>query len=897
MDFFLEKRLVNKSTKRLLWLPLLFWSALLVQAQGTAAPATPPNVPATGSRPDSPTPSPKPAGNTPASASANSPLRLNGQEPGNTEVNLSLSPDGQAPIYLTPTAPIAKRTQYTITAINFPVNVTLRQENHGGVRPSLTFYLGTDTAGNSPANASSSPPTNPLSSITLLTLAVDVLPRPGDQYTGNLLLTSEDNYTPVIWKINIKPATGILALDMVRIDRNLTYWPWGTQSDCITVNVREKTGRVLLDGVSASLEQVIKSPGEGFDLKSNVEFFFNGQNVPDFTQWLSPPPPSSQSTSPQAPATQSPSTQPSPSPPSPSASSASASPSTQLNATQSKNSDQGCGPDSGQPSSQAQDGQASRSIAANNGLATVGLRVHGLKAGEYNVVIRFQSSNSSNDDAKLVLNLQVRHHWTWPLLVLILAVILSFAATKVVSSLRQRFNFMRRIEELKPAWLNDEPKLLPVVWAQAILRQSQDLSKRFWLTGEDQIEQRVTQVEGMMKVLDRIRVLRNDIQSSALRKYVKYRAIAQLNAIVSSIGSGFVDDATVKDLNDSLTNLRQWLDDTVGPRSYWRDFRMDIALLLSEVEPSFFPDLYNPLREVTEQNPPAQDPPKDVIHIEEQYAKMKLVWERRNAPPQELEELKTAAKDTTKAKEEIFRQADQEAWNRLKKENDKGALKIKIPTVDAINPLAEYTPAQFSIEPTTDESLAETYLFRHGLKFEWTFTVTLAGRSIPRKLLRGTLTLIKSAIYKLRSATLNVYHRALRKSAEKLNEPDKQRTMKLTPVTEEPQVIQYFPQTGEAKVEVKISWKGAPGELITLPCPAPLPISVCYDFNLFRGLEKVEVISFFVAAFAAILTGITTFYLKNTGFGTASDYLTLFAWGFGVDQSKNFLQNLQAYSK
>jgi hypothetical protein len=136
MDFFLEKRLINKSRKRLLWLPLLFWSALLVQAQGTAAPATPPNVPATGSRPDSPTPSPKPAGNIPANVPVNSPLRLNGQEPGNTEVNLSLSPDGQTPIYLTSTAPIAKRTQYTITAINFPVNVTLRQqENHGGVRP------------------------------------------------------------------------------------------------------------------------------------------------------------------------------------------------------------------------------------------------------------------------------------------------------------------------------------------------------------------------------------------------------------------------------------------------------------------------------------------------------------------------------------------------------------------------------------------------------------------------------------------------------------------------------------------------------------------------------------------------------------------------------------------
>ena len=313
----------------------------------------------------------------------------------------------------------------------------------GAPSPSLTSYLGTDTSASpsttasaspspspsvSPSSspspgASPSPSPNPSPSIIPLVLAVDVLPQPGEQYTGLLLLTAEGSYPPLTWKINIKPASGVLVVDLPAISQTLTFWPWFAQSDCININIREKTGRVPLNGVSASLVQIVKSPGQGFDLNRNVDFSFNDVKVPHFTE----------------------------------------SPSDQ--------------PDS-----------SNRSIAANNGMATIGLHLHGLRAGEYSVVIRFQSANSSNDDAKLILNLQVRHHWIWPLLALLAAVIVSFVLTKIVNSRRQRIKFMNRIEGLEPAWLNEEPQLLPVVWAQAILKQSQELSKRFWLTGEEEIE-------------------------------------------------------------------------------------------------------------------------------------------------------------------------------------------------------------------------------------------------------------------------------------------------------------------------------------------------------------------------------------------------------------------------
>jgi hypothetical protein len=717
------------------------------------------------------------------------PVRLDVQAAPGQDVTLSVPANGKVPLNILRNAPL-KPGNYQIHVSNF-VN------DSGSIAVQLVDPAKPDKVD---VTLQAAWDANTPLIIPLTLVAPDFYQ--GDKYSGTLIIAVE-GLDPIIWKINLvrnAPPNGTLVLDRQAVTLGIMRpFPWWgqSQSQPITVNVREKTGKIALEGITARLESPLKAPPAGFDLSKNVAFSFNDQPISDFTRWSS-----------------------------------------------------------------AEKSGPNRSIPAY-GQGTVGLSFVGLRPGEYDAVIRFQSNNSPNDDAqKLALTLQVRDHWLLALLVLLAAVILSFVSTKIVSSLRQKLDFMRRIEELKPAWLNDEPKLLPVVWAQAILRQSEDLSKRFWLTGEDQIEARLNQVKGTMAVLDRIRVLRNDIQNSTLRKYVKYRAIAKLNGIVSSIGSGFVDDSLVKDLDDSLTNLRQWLDENSRLKYYWRDFKMDIALLVSEVEPAFFPELYQPLSLAAKLDLPQDE--NAVIAIEDQYAKMKLLWERRTAPSEELDRLKAV-----QTKEEIFKQADQEAWNRL----NKATLEIEMPSADDVNVLTAYTPAQFSIQPTNDESLAETYLFRHGLKFEWTFAAKIGK---PRK---------------------KQIPESEKQPTPQTSKSKKQQTMKLTPVTEEPQVIQYFPKAGEVAISVEITWSGAPGKSIKLPGSAPLPVSASNDFKIFRGLEKVEVISFVTAAMAAILTGFTTFYTKNSGFGTTSDYLTLFAWGFGVDQTKNFLQNLQAYSK
>jgi len=75
-----------------------------------------------------------------------------------------------------------------------------------------------------------------------------------------------------------------------------------------------------------------------------------------------------------------------------------------------------------------------------------------------------------------------------------------------------------------------------------------------------------------------------------------------------------------------------------------------------------------------------------------------------------------------------------------------------------------------------------------------------------------------------------------------------------------------------------------------------LQIAKSSDFGTLSGLAKIEKISWLLASIVAIVTGLSTFYFKGGSFGSFQDYLTLFLWGAGVDQGKNFLQAMQNYS-
>ena len=85
-----------------------------------------------------------------------------------------------------------------------------------------------------------------------------------------------------------------------------------------------------------------------------------------------------------------------------------------------------------------------------------------LEAGEYQLPLHFTAANSG----------KVRHNIFWAIATLVVAALVSFLATRVVTGLRQRANFLSRVHAMRPTWLYlEEATILPVIWLRAKLRE------------------------------------------------------------------------------------------------------------------------------------------------------------------------------------------------------------------------------------------------------------------------------------------------------------------------------------------------------------------------------------------------------------------------------------------
>jgi hypothetical protein len=486
-----------------------------------------------------------------------------------------------------------------------------------------------------------------------------------------------------------------------------------------------------------------------------------------------------------------------------------------------------------------------RSIAEGDRSSVVKISVGDLKAGDYSGVLHFSGSNSLTDDAqKLSLGIQVRDSPYKAILVLALAILVSFVATKVLGSMRDRLSFRKRIRDLQPQWLLSEPPSLPIIWLNATLRQAADLSSRTWLTGGSLIEDRLSRASAALSVIDKIRRLRENLKNAGMPHFVEARALAALRRVIVAMGNA-PDRASTPQIEAALTQLNNWLDASQRETCYWADLQPAIAALLSDVGPGLAGNtvtsrLIESLKGAINTDPANLDLK---IQAEQEYAALKILWDRRAAP-----EFKTLvdAYESTNNIDDLFRVADQRAWERVMQAEAAKQLSIENPLQNGPDPPQAFDPLLFSVK-TGDIALDSTYLVQWGMVFSW--DLNLVGRR-------------------------------------------KGKRLQLRPVSTEPRVVQYVPFSGTLIASVNIK-RGT--EVVTIE-GVPLRINGSTDFGYLRGLEEVEVISIVISAALAIVTGIATFYYKSTTFGSIQDYLSLFAWGTGVDQTKTFLQNLQAYS-
>lgn len=500
------------------------------------------------------------------------------------------------------------------------------------------------------------------------------------------------------------------------------------------------------------------------------------------------------------------------------------------------------------------------------GQASVLCQLRDLEAGSYMARLRFQAANSREDDSqKLMLSIKARDSVVWALGILILASLFSYFATKGLKTLRQHLDFQKRISELRPNWLRSEASILPVVWVRSMLKQAEERSKRWIISASDVIEERINQANQLLKPLDRARKIKEALKHSGVHPMIMRRTKKAQKKAIAPMGTGPIDEKLSEQINSDLTELEGWLKSEQQLKEhYWNNLKSDISHLLDIVKmneiPDFAKDVFTLIiQDLEDSLKPDYIPSsiKDAVEHENKYAKLKILWERRMGG-EEFQELISLQKRNEPI-ERLFEIADKAVWERLKGATEKTGIRFISPRKESPEPFQAYQPLFFEVA-TGDPSLGDNYLFKHGLTYKWLFELD-PHQSWLSRLIRG-----------------------------------KKKPIKLTPESDEPRVVQYVPKPGILKASVKIYFKGEPEEQPLTCSMENLEIQKSKDFRWRRAFEAVEVTAFFLALVVAILSGLSIKYFNNPTFGAGGDYLMLFLWGAGADQTKNFVQTLQSYS-
>jgi hypothetical protein len=642
-------------------------------------------------------------------------------------------------------------------------------------------------------------------SLIAVNLFVKQFPAPG-KYTGQVIITAPGpDAKATVWRFvlssaaEVRPATLVLNQNAVTITGARAFclqpvqrsWCLGDQDDplVVTVHAREKTGNWPLSGVMGRLESGLKTPGASFDVSSQLAVKFNGQPVADFF--------------------------------------ASAAPGTGS---------------SSQPAAPAMGG---RMIPAGE-QAAITLTFTPREVGEYNIPIRVIAANSAEDDLqKLNVTLQIRNSLLPAIFVLLFAAFFSFFATRVVSMLRQRAAFLDRLGALRPAWLADEPPILPVIWLRATLRLAEDLSRRFWLLGSGEIDARLTAAATVLAVLDRVRQVRGRIQNIP-EEMVRQRAIWKLDALVDTLGAAPLSDQDVAYLKAQLDKLDPWCDPDQQKReaAYWEDLLPAINAIYAQVDGITIPA---DLQGYVQQYRPALESAKTQatslglkMKAEETYQRLAILLEMCRRGQAGL----AAGFGNDASIDKVRGTVDDTWWGLLKNPNKK--LIVKGPPAKPDPPQA-YQSATFEVQ-TPNDFLSNTYLMRKKLTYDWTISI-LSERGTELGPLRVT--------------------------------------------THQPRVAQYSPRAGTMTASVKISYQGDAGPEVSAD---PVPVARSNVFRIFTKYEAADLIGFGLATAASVASGLSLYALKPVFVGSLQDYLTLFVWGASIDQGKNFLQSLGAYA-
>jgi hypothetical protein len=489
-----------------------------------------------------------------------------------------------------------------------------------------------------------------------------------------------------------------------------------------------------------------------------------------------------------------------------------------------------------------------RTIRAG-GQMNVDLKLVDLHAGKYSFTLRFNALNGADTPPKLDVVVNVRHHVMRAVIAMLIALLASFFLTKGIANWRERTRIRARVAQLREESFAVHQLLPTAVFMRAVLAQTEKLLQPvLFVPPPPSVYDYVTRAERSAAVLRSYASLQDSLQSLPIPEARPHYQDA-IDNVMRRIGPEPLDQRTTDSVVNDLGALAATLSDPLT--WYWSALKSKAKVLLREAprlvggagDQDVIKDLLDAL---------ATPPPESTLTYDDAYWIVKLLESRRMFDA-DLVAL-TTAYSARSSLDDVFRQGDLLAWQRLTQAVEDG--RASIARLDPEDDLECLQPAMFIIE-FKDRVLAESYLVSNILEYVWSFDLTASAE--------GSAT----APHSTWSETLK-----------------------------SPRITQYMPFAGNLKISVKIRWPGADDGVKAkeLELTAdPIDVGENSELGLVQSLDKSELVLLGIIFVITLLTGLPALYFGKPSFGSFMDYIAILAWAVGVDQGKNLIQLMKTF--
>ncbi len=728
-------------------------------------------------------------------------------------VVLVVPPDGLIPfsLLMNPSGPTSRPVDDAVDLYLTPF--VSGDKSYGDVR----FELPKGHPTNSPQHLTLPSPTERSLPIRLVARSL----KEGTDYKGKLSLVIGSN-PPLVWDLILSaPARprAQLSINRKQIDTRITL-PFGRRhrpSDAsILFTLTEESGIQAVEGLTLRPDESTSSPTGDLSIEDHLRFTLDARPAPGLLPSLSLPrgahegslPPASASSAPSIPA---------------------------------------------------------------GGQVSLGIEFHDLSPGTHRFGFRVRSPNAAGlADTPITATVHVKDHILPPALVLLLAMAVSYFATKGLRNWRQRLLLRQEVATLRPSWLDSLPQARAVVWLRTIRKQVDDLArKRMFLPAPRILNLRIQRGRQLLELLSEVRHVVAFVDAPGLPYLFHHRASYEINRFLRLLDDPDVlSEDSLKSCREQLSQLREWTTDPRG--KYWRTVQRIRDAFLAQIDKSASPFTEPPLSDLLQKIELKSDPGnlQAISEIDDALAGLELAricLSKSDAT--RLQALLTALREQ-KPLRETFRIFDLPIWDRLQQAIDAGEVSIEPDRGRQLpEPVEALRPVDFSLK-FRNPDLAKEYLVHSGVSYQWSFQFSDSGLSWLRK-----------AFAKRQS------------TGTPPPSPPFGATAKGT------RIVQYAPRKGTLSVSVTLHYHdGYTTHNHTGPT-ASVPVRRPREFARLRSYQWAELVSLALATLVAEASGLASLYLSNDTFGSLGDYAKLFFLGVGADQGKNLIQILTQYSE